>query len=557
MEVALEELEFETRTIGPLVLTTPVLQRLGMQEIIDHLCPVAEQAAMGHGVVAELVVQGRLTAPTALYDMPTWAQQYSIPTLYPAVQAAAQVNDDRIGRMLDALYPQRGQIWGALIGRAARVYDLDLRRLHADTAPIKFAGAFAAQAETDDVPRLEPGYNPQGEWVQQLKLFALASGDGGLPVWFDALSGGAGDSPQYVPQFEAFCEHAQLATWLPLHEVIVFGDRKMPTVENQLAWLRLQVSYIGPQTMQEAQRQALAALLDGGQAWTELPYVAQRDVGKPRDQRTTYASVSHSVTVTDPETQQEYAVRHVYIRSSALAQHATQRRQAELAAIEAEIHRIQGLVNKYDYHTAEIIIQRVQQKAFKKRTAQRYFTLQVRQHADRPQAPWELVYTIDRDQIKQDAALDGVYLLVAGGTAAQWAEAAVLAEWKGQYKVEHCFRLTNQLFLVGPMFLKTPQRIASLLFLIMVGCLIAGLLERQVRRVLAAQQTPIQGLMPEGRDTLHPTIPRILKAFADYSVVYVYHPEGTLVARRFAQLTPVQAQILAILDIPSPADVFG
>ena len=63
--------------------------------------------------------------------------------------------------------------------------------------------------------------------------------------------------------------------------------------------------------------------------------------------------------------------------------------------------------------------------------------------------------------------------------------------------------------------------------------------------------------MPEGQDTLRPTIPRIFKAFADYSVVYVYHPEGMLVARRFAQLTPVHAQILAILDIPSPAEVFG
>jgi transposase len=557
MEPSLAEIEFETRTIGPLVLTRPVLQRLGVQEIIDHLCPVAEQADMGHGVVAELVVQGRLTEPSALYDMPTWATRYSIPTLYAAVRDAGQVNDDRIGRMLDAIYPQRAQIWGTLVGRAARVYALDLRRLHADTAPIKFAGAFAEQEETEEVPCLEPGYNPQGEWVQQLKLFALATGDGGVPVWFDALSGGAGDSPQYVPQFEAFCEHAQLATLLPLQEVIIFGDRKMPTAANQLAWLRLHVSYIGPQMLQDTQRQALAALLEAGQEWRELPYVAQRDAGKPRDQRTIYASVSHSVTLTDPESEQEYPVRHVYIRSSALAQHAAQRRQAELAAIEAEIQRIQGLVNKYDYHSPEIIVQRVQQKAFKKRAAQRYFALHVQVHADRPQAPLELVYTVDRAQIKLDAALDGVYLLVAGGAAAQWEDATVLQEWKGQYKVEHCFRLTNQLFLVGPMFLKTPQRIASLLFLIMVGCLIAGLLERQVRRVLAARQTPIQGLMPEGRDTLRPTIPRLLKAFADYSVVYVYHPDGTLVARRFAQLTPVQAQILAILGIPSPAEVFG
>ena len=67
-----------------------------------------------------------------------------------------------------------------------------------------------------------------------MKLFALAAGDGGLPVWFDALDGGTGDSTTYAPQFAAFCEHAQLSNFWPLQEVILIGDRKMPTEENQL-----------------------------------------------------------------------------------------------------------------------------------------------------------------------------------------------------------------------------------------------------------------------------------------------------------------------------------
>ena len=553
----LDDVEFETCTIGPLVLTTPVLRKLGLREIVDRHCPIAEQADMGHGLVAELLVQCRLTEPTALYDMPEWATRYGITGLYPALTAAGQLNDDRVGRLLDVLYTQRAVIWGELIGRAARLYGVEFRRLHADSAPIKFAGAFAEQAESEGVPRLEPGYNPQGEWVQQLKLFALATGDGGLPVWFEALNGGAGDSPQYVPQFEAFCEHARLATWLPLHEVIVIGDRKMPTVENQLAWLRLGVSYIGPVTMQETHRETLRDLLKAGQTWRELPYVAQRDAKKERSERTVYVGLSYTVHVTDPESGIQYPVRHLYIRSSTLATHAAQRRQAEMTAIEREIQRIQKLVNKYDYTTSEIIAQRVQQKAFKKRAAQRYFALEVRVHTDRPTAPLELCYTVDHARVRQEAELDGVYLLVAGGGVASWEDAAVLQEWKGQYKVEHCFRLTNQLFLVGPLFLKTAARIASLLFLIMVGCLVAGLLERQVRQALTARQEPIHGLMPEGRDTLRPTIPRILKAFAQYSLVTVRNQAGVIVAQQFGKLNAVQAQILQVLEIAHPAAVFG
>lgn len=39
----LREVEFETRTIGPLVLTTPVLQRLSFREIVNRYCPIASQ----------------------------------------------------------------------------------------------------------------------------------------------------------------------------------------------------------------------------------------------------------------------------------------------------------------------------------------------------------------------------------------------------------------------------------------------------------------------------------------------------------------------------------
>ena len=557
MNLPCHDVEFETRTIGPLVLTTPFLRRLGLREVVNQLCPVAEQAHLDHGLVAELMVQCRLSAPQALYEMPSWATRYDIAALYPDIKDGNQLNDDRVGRLLDSMYPRRAMIWGEVIARAAQAYAIDLSRLHADTMPIKFAGLFAQQSGDETVPRLEPGYNPQGEWVQQLKLFALACGDGGLPVWFDALSGGTGDSATYVPQFEAFCHHAQLSTLLPLEEVIVIGDRKMPTAENQLSWLRLGVSYIGPTTRQGHHRETLGKLVAEGHKWNALPYVAQREHPKTKAERTCYRGVGHSTALTDPDSGVTHVVRHLYVHSSALGHHAAKRREAEINAIEAELQRIQGLINKYDYTSAEVIARRVQQQAFKKRSAQRYFAMEVVTDADRPSAPYALRYQINQDQVARDAELDGVYLLVAGGPAAQWDDARLFQEWKGQYKVEHCFRLTQELFLCSPVFLKTAQRIASLILLIMVGCLVAGLIERQIRRVLAERHEPIRGLMPEGRDTLKPTVPRLLRAFADYSIVLIKGMDGRLLGRAFAQLNSVQEQILDCLEFPTPEVLFG
>src|SRR6266481_4683403 len=388
MNLPCPDVEFETRTIGPLVLTTPFLRRLGLREVVNQLCPVAEQAHLDHGLVAELMVQCRLSAPQALYEMPSWATRDDIAALYPDIKDGNQLNDDRVGRLLDSMYPRRAMIWGEVIARAAQAYAIDLSRLHADTMPIKFAGLFAQQSDDASVPHLEPGYNPQGEWVQQLKLFALASGDGGLPVWFDALSGGTGDSATYVPQFEAFCEHARLARLLPLEEVMVIGDRKMPTADNQQAWLRLGVSYIGPTTMQDHDRETLGRLLAEGHSWRVLPYVAGRETKKDQDARTVYQGVGHSVEIRDPDSGVGYPVRHLYIHSSALAQHEAKRREAEMSLIEAEVKRIQGLVNKYDYKSPEVIVRRVQQKAFKKRRASRYFDIEVVEDAACPQAPY-------------------------------------------------------------------------------------------------------------------------------------------------------------------------
>src|SRR3989449_1330875 len=285
----------------------------------------------------------------------------------------------------------------------------------------------------------------------------------GLTCWMAVLGIARRTRPNVQPS-------ATMSAWLASclwRTLSSLGDRKMPTAENQLTWLRLNLGYIGPMMLQDQHRQTLRALVTAGQTWQVLPYVAQREAAQPPAERTVYRGLGHTVEVTDPaEPTRHWSVRHLYVHSSALASRETARRHNEMEAIEAELQRLQGLVNKYDYKTPEIITRRAQSKAFKKRQAQKYFTIEVVHHADRPAAPLELRYDVDHTQVQRDADLDGVYLLVAGGKAATLSDAESVTEWKGQYKVEHCFRLVNQLFLVAPVFLKTPQRIAALVFLI-------------------------------------------------------------------------------------------
>jgi hypothetical protein len=53
-----------------------------------------------------------------LYDLPGWAERFAIAALYPEIERTGQVNDDRAGRRLDALYDQRAVIWGDVVANA-------------------------------------------------------------------------------------------------------------------------------------------------------------------------------------------------------------------------------------------------------------------------------------------------------------------------------------------------------------------------------------------------------------------------------------------------------
>jgi hypothetical protein len=123
--------------------------------------------------------------------------------------------------------------------------------------------------------------------------------------------------------------------------------------------------------------------------------------------------------------------------------------------------------------------------------------------------------------------------------------------------VEHGCRLVNQLFVVTPLFLKTPPRIAALGFLMLVGALGAGLIERQGRRALAELQPPISGLRPAGRAPLPPPVARLFKVFAASSRVQVTEARGRVGEPRVARLQPVQVPILKLSGLPQPAELFA
>ena len=89
-------------------ILVPLLDKLNIANIIDRRLPTDPQAEFSHGTVLNVLLAARLNHPTALVNVAAWAAKHGLE--YLCNIPADKLNDDRIGRSLDALFEQRHAI---------------------------------------------------------------------------------------------------------------------------------------------------------------------------------------------------------------------------------------------------------------------------------------------------------------------------------------------------------------------------------------------------------------------------------------------------------------
>src|SRR6516162_7261375 len=132
----------QTRTFGALALIAPLLQRLGLADIIDTHLPPDPQLEFSHGRVLSLLLAARLCQPTALVNVATWAEATGADLLWDI--PAESLNDDRLGRALDAFFTQRHSIQASVAAHTLQLAELSAQRLHFDPTHLVFYGAYEA-----------------------------------------------------------------------------------------------------------------------------------------------------------------------------------------------------------------------------------------------------------------------------------------------------------------------------------------------------------------------------------------------------------------------------
>ena len=183
------------KLLGSLPVVAEFCRRLDLRGSWIGPARSGEVARVTHGQVIEALVANRLTSPRPLLRVQDWASEWAVPEVFGIAPDA--LNDDRIGRALDALAPALDQIVGSVGARAIAMFGIDVARLHWDMTSISLYGAYEDPRGRLRAAAVGQAQGPPPD-LKQVQTGLAVSGDGGVPVWHRAYDGGAGEVAQVV-----------------------------------------------------------------------------------------------------------------------------------------------------------------------------------------------------------------------------------------------------------------------------------------------------------------------------------------------------------------------
>jgi uncharacterized protein DUF4277 len=554
----------EVVNLGPLALIHPLLQQLDIAQIIDRHLPPDSQLEFSHGQVLSLLLAARLCQPTALSQLSAWAHRTGADLLWGV--PADKLNDDRLGRGLDAFFEQRHSIAACTTVQALHLTDLALERLHFDTTHLVFYGAYdtsqprpptsldALHGDGQLAPaHIGHGYLTDAHMIQ-VGLTAVVDEHGALPIFGQCLDGQRHGRLAVREQFQLLKQYLPLCPGL-----LMVSDRGTFSADHVGRLYRH--GYYALCSMNWGDHQALYDQHSVQLHWQPASFLSreqqrrrQSNSSLPHDDYR-LAVLKHALT--DPSTHQPLPGRLIFVHSSADEQGSRQRRADNIAKIQAGLQAIAARVQRGHVRCTPDTIARAVARLYGKREAACYFRWEMlplttaEQAALPPPGPccrqpsYRFVFTFDPAAAAADARYDGLSVLFT--TAPQQRSADELfTQFKQQSFLELLHHQWKTPLAVRPVFLKSPQRVEALVCLLQIALQAYQVLERRYRQTVAPDAPP---------QVRYTTAETLLREFRVYGLLVNRQVVGRVVYA--TRLSSRQRQILEQLSLPTPAQTLG
>jgi transposase len=517
------------KRLGSLPVIAEFSRRLDIAGIIDRACPMRDLALASHGQVIEVLIANRLTHPKAMLAVADWAHDWAVEEVYGI--GADTLNDDRLGRALDAIAPQVEHLAGSIGAQAIDVFGIDVTQIQWDMTSISLYGAYDQVDDSHPAPAYGHPKDRRTD-LKQIQAGIAVAADGGIPVFHRAYDGGAGEVAQVVDTMN------HLKTLAGSRTFLLVGDSKLVSYTNVTAMLAAEVTFIAPLAASRVPDGLFAGLDPAAATFAE--YIAGRDEDKPFWDRGSYRVTEDTMDLAGPRKKDPARrLRRVLVHSTANATAAARSRAGKLDRARTDLDTLTRTAGTRYHPTVAAVTAKAAEIARRRRVTTFLSTSITTSDSGKPVFSW----SFDQAAIDAETAGDGWYALLTN-LGADITAAEVFRRYKDQPVVERRYGDVKGPLAVAPIFLQHNRRITALITVICLALLIFCLIEREVRANLAPD-TDMTGFYINDRRAVKPTGRLILRALGDLRLIPAHHSQPP----KIPEPGWLQAQLLDLLHV--------
>lgn len=555
------ELRLHSETIGGLPIVNRILERLGIETLLERaLRTGGHRARLGPGKGLGVLLRNLLLSRQPLYSQQAWAARMAPGLLGLGAEDVGRLTDDHIGRALDRLFDaDRATLQTEIVLRTVRAFDIALDQIHTDTTTVTFSGEYMLATgralRGKKALRITHGHNKDHRPdLKQLLLSLTWSADGAVPVHYRAADGNTADDKIHIATWEALRKLAGRSDFLYV------ADSKLCTRDNLDHIARHAGRFI---TILPATRSEDRFFRD----WLQTHTPVWEQVASRQNPRRRSGSPDIWKAMEAPIGSAD-GYRIVWVWSSLKAEldEAARQGRNEKAYLALERFRTKLAGPRCRYKSRPMVAEAAQ-KIVEACGAARWTRVEVKEEHEprfrqekrgRPgkttryrrteRLRFDVTWVPNEEMIDYDARCDGIFPLITNDR--KLSQADVLKAYKYQPRLEKRHAQLKSTYHVAPILLKNEGRAEALLFLYFIVQLVQALIEREVRLGMKERGLKELPLYPEGRDCQAPCTERILEIFDGLQRHHLQ--KGTTAVQVFEpKLDKLQKQILSLLHVPT------
>ncbi len=526
----LEFEEIEVKNLDHLGIVAGLIDEIGIVDKINELLGTEPREKVNAGVVVKaIIINGLGFVSKPLYLFPQFFQDKSIENLLGNGIKSEDLNDDKLGRVMDKIYKYGlTELFLIIALEVIRKFGISTQYSHLDSTSLHLHGEYNKRLDNHEqeleVIKENPIVITQGYSrdhrpdLKQCILDLIVSSDGDIPLFFRGGSGNESDKAIFGKILAEYSQQVNFESIMVKGSALYTENNLKLMEEEKLKW----ISRV-PFSIKKAKNLVKALFTEEMQESEQKGYSYQ-------EEKVTYGGIEQRWVVIESEDRKKADLKKLF------------------PEIEQESIKVQKQIAKLlkdEFDTPSLAISKVKEFESKLKFHQ-VVKLEIIKHQITKK---KIVYKLSCELVENQEVIverqrqAGRFILATNILEVKELNADELLNiYKQQQSCERGFRfIKDPLFFADSLFVKNPERVETMMMLMGLCLLVYNIGQRELRATLKTQKATVENQV--NKLTERPTLRWIFQCFQGIHVLILQS------VKQIINLTEERCRILKFFPV--------